>query len=133
MSEWAKREHPVGWIIESSDKEIARFVRQFCPEGEIEKLIDAHNAALEAEYDRGYEDCRALLRKELAAERERTKKLADEWWGMALAAEREKSETLMEALEAIARADPSRVGQSQYKIIATHALKLAKVKEDTRR
>jgi hypothetical protein len=46
---WTKKEHPAGWIIESDDKAIARFLRELCPEGEIDKLIAAHNSE-EAEW-----------------------------------------------------------------------------------
>jgi hypothetical protein len=44
---WTKQEHPVGWIIKSNGVEVARFIKQFCPEGEIDKLIDAHESELE--------------------------------------------------------------------------------------
>lgn len=38
-------------------------------------------------------------KKQLTAERERVKKLADEWWGMALDAEREKHKEELKKLE----------------------------------
>jgi hypothetical protein len=96
-------------------------------------IADAHNDALAAEREKFQKakEWNQVAEIELRNARSLYCELLDDFKKVSeeLAAEREKVKTLVEALKTIADADPNRVGQSQYKIIAIHALKLAKVKK----
>jgi hypothetical protein len=85
--------------------------------GGLKRVADAHKAALAAKQEKRDEMLLAIVTAKTD-----------------LVKAQQANKPLVEALKTIADADPNRVGQSQYKIIAIKALKLheaalAKVKE----